>query len=169
MDNGNVGPGQMMGQWSNFEAPEYNPNQKNVDPLLADDSIEKKIEQKVEQLPDNMNRVNEGGSLSYDKTGVLGGAGLNATDFLGEQEVKEQTPLGEVITIDNISYDKQGRLLGTDLPKAKDIDGLEPEFIKAVDQVIKMKDPEEKYRKKRELSAKLLLDRYGRILGQGNE
>ena len=98
MDNGNVGPGQMMGQWSNFEAPEYNPNQKNVDPLLADDSIEKKIEKKVEQLPDNMNRVNEGGSLSYDKTGVLGGAGLNATDFLGEQEIKEQTPLGEVMT-----------------------------------------------------------------------
>ena len=33
MDNGNVGPGQMMGQWSNFEAPQYNPNQRNVDPI----------------------------------------------------------------------------------------------------------------------------------------
>ena len=59
-------------------------------------------------------------------------------------------------------------MLGTDLPKAKDIDGLEPELIKAVDSVINIKDPVSKYKKMRELKAKLLLDRYGRILGQGN-
>ena len=54
------------------------------------------------------------------------------------------------------------------MPKAKDIDGLEPELIKAVDSVIDIKDPVTKYKKMRELKAKLLLDRYGRVLGQGN-
>ena len=169
MDNGNVGPGQMMGQLNNFEAPQYNPNQRNLDPLLQQESLEQNIEQRVEQLPNNMNMMGQNVASAYDKTGVLGGAGLNATELLGEQTKEVVPSLGEVMTVGNITYDQSGKVMGTDLPKAKDMDGLEPEFIKAVDQVIKMKNPVEKYKKKRELAAKLLLDRYGRILGQGNE
>lgn len=171
MDNGNVSPGQMMGQWNNFEAPKYNPNQRNTDPLLAQETAEQRVEQRGEQLPENMNLVNQGVSSSYGNTAMLGGAGINATEFMngvGEQETEIQTSLGEVVTIGNITYDEKGKVMGTDLPKAKDMDGLEPEFIKAVDQVVRIRNPGEKYRKKRELAAKLLLDRYGRVLGQGN-
>lgn len=168
MDNGNVGPGQMMGQWSNFEAPQYNPNQRNVDPILSQESLEQGIEQGVEQLPNNMNATNQGPSNAYENAMALGNAGINATGFLTAGE-SPQAPLGEVVTVGNLTYDDEGRVLGTDLPKAKDMDGLEPEFVKAVSEVMKIKDPNEKYKRKRELAAKLLLDRYGRVLGQGNE
>ncbi len=73
------------------------------------------------------------------------------------------------MTVGNMTFDDEGKVVGTDLPKARDMDGLEPEFMRAVSEAIKIKDPNEKYRKKRELAAKLLLDRYGRVLGQGNE
>lgn len=173
MDNGNVGPGQMMGQWNNFEVPKYyNPNQRNTDPLLAQGTVEQGVEQRGEQLPENMNLVNQGTPSLYGNTAILGGAGINATEFMsgaGEQETEKQTPLGEVVTVGNMTYDEKGRVMGTDLPKAKDMDGLEPEFVKAVDQVVKIRNPGEKYKKKRELAAKLLLDRYGRVLGQGND
>ena len=168
MDNGNVGPGQMMGQWSNFEAPQYNPNQRNVDPILSQESMEQGIEQGVEQLPNNMNLVNQGPPNAYDNANMMGNAGLTATGFLPSEETL-QAPLGEVVTVGNMTFDDEGKIVGTDLPKAKDMDGLEPEFIKAVSETMKIKNPNEKYRKKRELAAKLLLDRYGRVLGQGNE
>lgn len=168
MNNGNVGPGQMMGQWNNFEAPQYNPNRHNLDPLMSQESMEAGIEQRVEQLPNNMNLVKQGPPNVYENANMMGNAGLTATDFLPSEETL-QAPLGEVVTVGNMTFDDEGKIVGTDLPKAKDMDGLEPEFIKAVSETMKIKDPNEKYRKKRELAAKLLLDRYGRVLGQGNE
>lgn len=213
MDSGNVGPGQMMEQWNNFEAPNYNPEYKNVDPVLdgPENSFERNIEQKNEQLFKNMNLENQNRSLggenidlgseltkdAYGNVATLGGAELNGAIFQ-TQETKntvseidparemstpkkinathekdaiqgmQTAPLGEVVTTDTFSVNKKDGVLGTDLPKAKDIDGLEPELIKAVDSVINIKDPVSKYKKMRELKAKLLLDRYGRILGQGN-
>lgn len=213
MDSGNVGPGQMMEQWNNFEAPNYNPEYKNVDPVLdgPENSFERNIEQKNEQLFKNMNLENQNRSLggenidlgseltkdAYGNVATLGGAELNGAIFQ-TQETKntvseidparemstpkkinathekdaiqgmQTAPLGEVVTTDTFSVNKKDEVLGTDLPKAKDIDGLEPELIKAVDSVINIKDPVSKYKKMRELKAKLLLDRYGRILGQGN-
>ena len=77
-------------------------------------------------------------------------------------------PLGEVVTTDVLQPEKKGEVLGTDLPKAKDIDGLEPELIKAVDSVIAIKDPVNKYKGWRVLKKRFLKDRYGRTLGQGN-
>lgn len=213
MDSGNVGPGQMMEQRDNFEAPNYNPEYKNVDPALDGpiNSFERNIEQKNEQLFENMNLENQNRSLggenidlgseltkdAYGNVATLGGAELNGAIFQ-TQETKntvseidparemstpkkinathekdaiqgmQTAPLGEVVTTDTFSVNKKDEVLGTDLPKAKDIDGLEPELIKAVDSVINIKDPVSKYKKMRELKAKLLLDRYGRILGQGN-
>lgn len=69
MDNGNVGPGQMMGQWNNFEAPNYNPEYKNLDPALTktENSFEQNIEQKVEQFSKNVDRVNESTRDAYGK------------------------------------------------------------------------------------------------------
>ena len=168
MDNGNVGPGQMVGQRSNFEALQYTPDRKNMDPILSQESMEQGVEQRAEQLPNNMNAVNQGPSSAYGNVVALGNAGINATDFLSTDEAP-QAPLGEVVTVGNLTYNDEGKVLGTDLPKAKDMDGLEPEIIKAVCEVMKIKDPNEKYRRKREIAANLLLDRYGRRLGQGNE
>lgn len=169
MNNGNVGPGQMMGQWNNFEAPNYNPEYKNLDPTLSktEDAFEQKIEQRAEHLSDDVNRANVVAGNAYGNTAILGNASINAMDFQQNPEMNT-APLGEVVTTNVLQSEKKGEVLGTDLPKAKDIDGLEPELIKAVDSVIDIKDPVTKYKKMRELKAKLLLDRYGRVLGQGN-
>lgn len=169
MDNGNVGPDQNMGQWNNFEASNYNPEYKKLDPTLSktENAFEQKIEQRVEKLSDDVNRANEVAGNAYGNTAILGNASINAMDFQQNPEMNT-APLGEVVTTNVLRPEKKGEVLGTDLPKAKDIDGLEPELIKAVDSVIDIKDPVNKYKKMRELKAKLLLDRYGRVLGQGN-
>ena len=168
MDNGNVGPGQTVGQWNNFEAlntPEY----KNLDPALTktENSFEQNIEQKNEQFSKNVDRANELTKDAYGNTAILGNASINAMDFQQQPSVGT-APLGEVVTLETLRTDKKEDILGTDLPKAKDIDGLEPEFVKAVDSVIAIKDPVNKYKKMRELRDNLLRDKYGRILGQGN-
>ena len=169
MSNGNVGPGQTVGQLNNFGASNYNPEYKNLDPTLSktENAFEQKIEQRAEQLSDDVNRVNEVAGNAYGNTAILGNASINAMDFQQNPEMNT-APLGEVVTTDVLQPEKKGEVLGTDLPKAKDIDGLEPEFVKAVDSVIDIKDPVNKYKKMRDLKAKFLKDRYGRILGQGN-
>ena len=168
MDNGNRGIGQSIEQWNQLEAPPYVPERKNLDPRLEQTNIEGDIEKKSESLIDKTNLIDRTESSKYDDRGVLGGVGFNAMNFLQQNSQTEQAPLGEIIDINGRSDGGENEIIGTDLPKAEDIDGLEPELVKVVDQVIKIKDPGEKYKKKRELSAKLLLDRYGRILGQDN-
>ncbi len=169
MSNGNVGPGQVVGQRNNFEATNYIPEYKNLDPALTktENSFEQNIEQKNEQFSKNVDRVDELTKDAYGNTAILGNASINAMDFQQQPSVGT-APLGEVVTSETLRTDKKEDILGTDLPKAKDIDGLEPEFVKAVDSVIAIKDPVNKYKKMRELRDNLLRDRYGRILGQGN-
>lgn len=169
MSNGNVGPGQTVGQLNNFGASNYNPEYKNLDPTLSktENAFEQKIEQRAEQLSDDVNRVNEVAGNAYGNTAILGNASINAMDFQQNPEMNT-VPLGEVVTTDVLQPEKKGEVLGTDLPKAKDIDGLEPEFVKAVESVINIKDPVNKYKGMRVLKRRFLKDRYGRILGQGN-
>lgn len=169
MNNGNVGPGQMMGQRNNSEALNYNHEYKNLDPALTktENSFEQNIEQKVEQFSKNVDRVNESTRDAYGNTAILGNASINAMSFQQLPSVGT-APLGEVVTSETLRTDKKEDVLGTDLPKAKDIDGLEPEFVKAVDSVIAIKDPVNKYKGMRVLKKRFLEDRYGRILGQGN-
>ena len=168
MSNGNVGAGQTVGQLNNFEAlntPEY----KNLDPALTktENSFEQNIEQKNEQFSKNVDRANELTKDAYGNTAILGNASINAMDFQQQPSVGT-APLGEVVTSETLRTDKKEDILGTDLPKAKDIDGLEPEFVKAVDSVIDIKDPVNKYKKMRAIRDQFLLDRYGRKIGQGN-
>lgn len=169
MSNGNVGPGQTVGQLNNFGASNYNPEYKNLDPTLSktENAFEQKIEQRAEQLSDDVNRVNEVAGNAYGNTAILGNASINAMDFQQNPEMNTAT-LGEVVTTDVLQPEKKGEVLGTDLPKAKDIDGLEPELIKAVDSVIAIKDPVNKYKGWRDLKVQFLKNRYGRTLGQGN-
>lgn len=89
---------------------------------------------------------------------------------LGEEFSDEGVPksdLGKIVTVGTLTFE-DGKLIGTDLPKARDRDGLEEEILKEVEKTKKIKSPTMQYRQKRMLSAKLLLDRYGRILGQDN-
>ena len=88
----------------------------------------------------------------------------------GEEYSDEGAPksdLGKIVTVGTRTFE-DGKLIGTDLPKAKDRDGLEEEILKEVEKTKRIKSPTMQYRQKRMLSAKLLLDRYGRILGQDN-
>lgn len=89
---------------------------------------------------------------------------------LGEEFSDEGVPksdLGKIVTVGTRTFE-DGKLIGTDLPKARDRDGLEEEILKEVEKTKKIKSPTIQYRQKRMLSAKLLFDRYGRILGQDN-
>ena len=88
----------------------------------------------------------------------------------GEEFSDEGVPksdLGKIVTVGTRTFE-DGKLIGTDLLKARDRDGLEEEILKEVEKTKKIKSPTMQYRQKRMLSAKLLLDRYGRILGQDN-
>ena len=78
-----------------------------------------------------------------------------------------KSDLGKIVTVGTRTFE-DGKLIGTDLPKARDRDGLEEEILKEVEKTKKIKSPTMQYRQKRMLSVKLLLDRYGRILGQDN-
>ena len=89
---------------------------------------------------------------------------------LGEEFSDEGVPksdLGKIVTVGTLTFE-DGKLIGTDLPKARDRDGLEEEILKEVEKTKKIKSPTMQYRQERILSAKLLDDRYGRKLGQEN-
>lgn len=88
----------------------------------------------------------------------------------GEEFSDEGVPksdLGKIVTVGTLTFE-DGKLIGTDLPKARDRDGLEEEILKEVEKTKKIKSPTMQYRQERILSAKLLDDRYGRKLGQEN-
>lgn len=89
---------------------------------------------------------------------------------LGEEFSDEGVPksdLGKIVTVGTRTFE-DGKLIGTDLPKAKDRDGLEEEILKEVEKTKRIKSPTMQYRQKRMLSANFINDRYGRILGQEN-
>lgn len=58
--------------------------------------------------------------------------------------------------------------VGASLPKAKDRDGLEAEYETEVERVMKFKSPREKVLGAWKLTKKLLRERYGREVGDGN-
>lgn len=78
-----------------------------------------------------------------------------------------KSDLGKIVTVGTRTFE-DGKLIGTDLPKARDRDGLEEEISKEVEKIKKIKSPTMQYRQKRILSANFINDRYGRILGQEN-
>lgn len=89
---------------------------------------------------------------------------------LGEEFSDEGVPksdLGKIVTVGTRTFE-DGKLIGTDLPKARDRDGLEEEILKEVEKIKKIKSPTMQYRQKRMLSANFINHRYGRILGQEN-
>lgn len=89
---------------------------------------------------------------------------------LGEEFSDEGVPksdLGKIVTVGTLTFEN-GKLIGTDLPKARDRDGLEEEILKEVEKIKKIKSPTMQYRQEKMLSKKLLKDRYGRTPGQEN-
>ena len=88
----------------------------------------------------------------------------------GEEISDEGVPksdLGKIVTVGTLTFE-DGKLIGTDLPKARDRDGLEEEILKEVEKIKKIKSPTMQYRQEKMLSEKLLKDRYGRTPGQEN-
>ena len=88
----------------------------------------------------------------------------------GEEFSDEGVPksdLGKIVTVGTLTFE-DGKLIGTDLPKARDRDGLEEENLKEVEKIKKIKSPTMQYRQEKMLSKKLLKDRYGRTPGQEN-
>ena len=88
----------------------------------------------------------------------------------GEEFSDEGVPksdLGKIVTVGTLTFE-DGKLIGTDLPKARDRDGLEDEILKEVEKIKKIKSPTMQYRQERILSENFINDRYGRILGQEN-
>ena len=88
----------------------------------------------------------------------------------GEEFSDEGVPksdLGKIVTVGTLTFE-DGKLIGTDLPKARDRDGLEEEILKEVEKIKKIKSPTMQYRQEEMLSKKLLKDRYGRTPGQEN-
>ena len=89
---------------------------------------------------------------------------------LGEEFSDEGVPksdIGKIVTVGTLTFE-DGKLIGTDLPKARDRDGLEEEILKKVEKIKKIKSPTMQYRQEKMLSKKLLKDRYGRTPGQEN-
>ncbi len=89
---------------------------------------------------------------------------------LGEEFSDEGVPksdLGKIVTVGTRTFE-DGKLIGTDLPKARDRDGLEEEILKEVEKIKKIKSPTMQYRQERMMSRKVLWDCYGRIPGQEN-
>ena len=87
---------------------------------------------------------------------------------LGEEFSDEGVPksdLGKIVTVGTLTFE-DGKLIGTDLPKARDRDGLEEEILKEVEKIKKIKSPTMQYRQEKMLSKKLLKDRYGRTPGK---
>ena len=78
-----------------------------------------------------------------------------------------KSDLGKIVTVGTRTFE-DGKLIGTDLPKARDRDGLEEEILKEVEKTKKIKSPTMQYRQEKMLSKKLLKDRYGRTPGQEN-
>ena len=78
-----------------------------------------------------------------------------------------KSDLGKIVTVGTLTFE-DGKLIGTDLPKARDRDGLEEEILKEVEKIKKIKSPTMQYRQEKILSKKLLKDRYGRNPGQKN-
>ena len=78
-----------------------------------------------------------------------------------------KSDLGKIVTVGTLTFE-DGKLIGTDLPKARDRDGLEEEILKKVEKIKKIKSPTMQYRQEKMLSKKLLKDRYGRTPGQEN-
>ena len=89
---------------------------------------------------------------------------------LGEEFSDDGVPksdLGKIVTVGTRTFE-DGKLIGTDLPKARDRDGLEEEILKEVEKIKKIKSPTMQYRQERMLSANFIWDHYGKILGQEN-
>ena len=89
---------------------------------------------------------------------------------LGEEFSDDGVPksdIGKIVTVGTLTFE-DGKLIGTDLPKARDRDGLEEEILKKVEKIKKIKSPTMQYRQEKMLSKKLLKDRYGRTPGQEN-
>ena len=138
----------MPGQ-AQFE--QINPMQIHSEQIQGFESVNSQIEQEKK--------------LETERAEVEQGEVEQGEEFSDEGVPKSD--LGKIVTVGTLTFE-DGKLIGTDLPKARDRDGLEEEILKEVEKIKKIKSPTMQYRQEKMLSKKLLKDRYGRTPGQEN-
>lgn len=89
----------------------------------------------------------------------------------GETEIRaiEKAVAGSnSLTMNTEQKEMLESVLRTGLPVAKDRDGLEPEYIAEVERIGRDKSPRNKVKNASKLAARILKERYGRTVGDGN-
>ena len=163
-------PEQMAGQMQ----PEQAVNQTQFNQIRQEQLIDQMQPEQVanqplvEQIPQErlqgFESVNS--QIEQEKKLEIERAEVEQGDEFSDEGVPK-SDLGKIVTVGTRTFE-DGKLIGTDLPKARDRDGLEEEILKEVEKTKKIKSPTMQYRQKRMLSANFINDRYGRILGQEN-
>jgi len=163
-------PEQMAGQMQ----PEQAGNQTQFNQIRQEQLIDQMQPEQVanqplvEQIPQErlqgFESVNS--QIEQEKKLEIERAEVEQGDEFSDEGVPK-SDLGKIVTVGTRTFE-DGKLIGTDLPKARDRDGLEEEILKEVEKTKKIKSPTMQYRQKRMLSANFINDRYGRILGQEN-
>lgn len=163
-------PEQMAGQMQSEQAVNQTQfNQIRQEQLIDQMQPEQVANQPlVEQIPQErlqgFESVNS--QIEQEKKLEIERAEVEQGDEFSDEGVPK-SDLGKIVTVGTRTFE-DGKLIGTDLPKARDRDGLEEEILKEVEKTKKIKSPTMQYRQKRMLSANFINDRYGRILGQEN-
>ena len=163
-------PEQMAGQMQ----PEQAVNQTQFNQIRQEQLIDQMQPEQVanqplvEQIPQErlqgFESVNS--QIEQEKKLEIERAEVEQGDEFSDEGLPK-SDLGKIVTVGTRTFE-DGKLIGTDLPKARDRDGLEEEILKEVEKTKKIKSPTMQYRQKRMLSANFINDRYGRILGQEN-
>lgn|SRR5574344_740178 len=144
-------------------------NQVDFNP---ENTVEKQ-DQQAENDPASRNEAGKdnvfdsGTQGPYSGASILGEAGINALPYVGQGD---NVPLGEIVDFPGSTRaTKPNEILVSDLPKAKDIDGLEPELLNEAEKITEMVDIAERYHKFLVLQQKVLRDRYNRNIGDQND
>ena len=150
--------GQMaMGQMAIQAQPEQMAGQMQPEQVANQPLVEQILQERIQGFESVNSQIEQEKNLETERAEVE----------LGEEFSDEGVPksdLGKIVTVGTRTFE-DGKLIGTDLPKARDRDGLEEEFLKEVEKIKKIKSPTMQYRQERILSENFINDRDGRILG----
>ena len=150
----------VMGQMAMQAQPEQMAGQMQPEQVANQPLVEQIPQERLQGFESVNSQIEQEKKLEIERAEVEQG------DEFSDEGVPK-SDLGKIVTVGTRTFE-DGKLIGTDLPKARDRDGLEEEILKEVEKTKKIKSPTMQYRQKRMLSANFINDRYGRILGQEN-
>lgn len=117
---------------------------------------------------ENTKEESEAGAELFESSGIeISENKENEVVKLEEPRVQTEQIKDEILASEEKTKLRTDEV-GAGLPKAKDRDGLESEYETEVERVMKFKSPREKVLGAWKLTKKLLRERYGREVGDGN-